>query len=75
FVFAAGSGADRVTDFGVNGDHDRLDLSGYTGTGVTWSVSQVAADTVITFSNGDTITLTGFDHNHLQASGDFLLAA
>ena len=74
FVFLPGTGADQVYDFGAGGDHDQLDLSGYAGTGVTWSVVQVAADTVVSFTNGDSVTLLGFDHNHLQASGDFLLA-
>ncbi|EJL21737.1 hypothetical protein PMI01_05152, partial [Caulobacter sp. AP07] len=52
-----GSGADRITDFDAHGEGDVLDFSGYAGTGVTWTVAQVGADTVFTFSMGDTLTL------------------
>jgi len=74
FLFYPGGGADRVTDFGASGLRELLDLAGYAGTGVTWSITQVAADTVVSFTNGDSITLAGFDQAHLS-SGDFLLMA
>ncbi|MBW8860392.1 MAG: hypothetical protein JF570_11900, partial [Caulobacter sp.] len=57
FAFNFGSGSDRITDFDAHGEGDVLDLSGYAGTGVTWTVAQVGADTVISFSMGDAITL------------------
>ena len=75
FVFYPGSGADQVTDFGAGGAHDLLDLASFFAAGVTWSITQVAADTVVGFATGDSIILTAFDHNHLQASGDFFLVA
>lgn len=74
FVFAPGTGADRVTDFGAGGDHDLLDLANFVAAGVAWSIAQIAADTVVSFTSGDSITLAAFDHSHLQASGDFLMA-
>lgn len=74
FVFYPGGGADRVTDFGANGLQELLDLTGYAGTGVTWSITQVSANTVVSFTNGDSITLNSFDQTHLS-SGDFLLMA
>jgi Ca2+-binding RTX toxin-like protein len=58
FVFGPGSGLDRVTDFIAGGVDDTLNLSAYSGTGITWTITQVGADTVFDFSNGDQITLT-----------------
>jgi serralysin len=71
FVFNYGSGADRIADFDAHGEGDVLDFSGYAGTGVTWTVAQVGADAVFTFSMGDTITLAGVTasaHHMIDAS-------
>lgn len=65
FVFTPGAGADRVLDFVAGGLEDSIDLSAYAGTGITYDVDQVGADTVFTFSNGDTITLVGVDINNM----------
>ncbi len=65
FVFTPGSGADRVLDFAAGGLEDTLDFSAYEGTGITYGVAQVGADTVFTFSNGDTITLVNVDVDNL----------
>ena len=74
FVFGPSSGADRITDFGAGGAHDLLDLAAYVAVGVTWAITQAAADTVVLFTDGDSITLAAFDHAHLQASGADLIA-
>ena len=65
FVFMPGSGADIVVDFAAGGLQDSLDLSAYEGTGITYNAAQVGADTVFTFSNGDTITLVNVDIDNL----------
>jgi serralysin len=71
FVFAPGSGADIVVDFAAGGLEDSLDLSAYAGTGITYGVAQVGADTVFTFSNGDTITLVNVDIDNLVQTDPF----
>jgi Ca2+-binding RTX toxin-like protein len=58
FVFAPGSGSDTVTTFLAGGIDDTLDFSAYNGTGITWTITQVGANTVFDFTNGDQITLT-----------------
>ena len=65
FVFVPGSGADIVVDFAAGGLQDSLDFSAYAGTGITYNAAQVGADTVFTFSNGDTITLVNVDIDNL----------
>jgi Ca2+-binding RTX toxin-like protein len=58
FVFAPGSGADTVNNFLAGGIDDSLDFSAYDGTGITWTITQIGANTVFDFTNGDQITLT-----------------
>jgi Ca2+-binding RTX toxin-like protein len=67
FVFAPSAGHDTLSDFTAGGVDDTLDLSAYNGGGVTWTISEVGADAVIAFSNGDSITLTNVDMNNLVA--------
>jgi Ca2+-binding RTX toxin-like protein len=57
FVFAPGAGRDTIQDFVAGGVDDTLDFSAYAGTGVTYSLSQVGANAVFAFSNGDQVTL------------------
>jgi hypothetical protein len=64
-VFTPGSGADVVVGFAAGGLEDSLDFSAYAGTGITYDVDQVGADTVFTFSNGDTITLVNVDIDNM----------
>ena len=71
FVFAPGTGQDRVADFVAGGVDDTLDLSAYNGSGVTWTISQVGADTVFTFTNGEEITLTGVTATNLVVIDPF----
>ncbi|MBC6981706.1 hypothetical protein [Caulobacter sp. 17J80-11] len=63
FVFGPGFGQDRIDDFVAGGVEDRLDFSAYTGTGVTWTLTQVGDDAVFSFSDGSTLTLA-----HVQAT-------
>jgi Ca2+-binding RTX toxin-like protein len=57
FVFTPGAGDDVISDFVAGGAEDWIDLSGYQGSGVTWTITQVGANTVFDFTNGDSITL------------------
>ncbi|MBC6981702.1 hypothetical protein [Caulobacter sp. 17J80-11] len=63
FVFGTGFGQDRIDDFVAGGTEDRLDFSAYTGTDVTWTLTQVGEDAVFSFSDGSTLTLA-----HVQAA-------
>ena len=76
FVFAPGGGADIFTDFvaGAQSD-DKIDLKAFAGfklTDVLNRTTQIGADTVIDFGNGDTITLQNIDRASLN-SDDFLV--
>lgn len=76
FVFANGDGADRIEDFASGAaTEDRIDLRGV-GTvsdmdDLLGAATQQAADTVIDFGSGDTVTLIGVDRSSLH-SDDFL---
>ncbi|WP_227000220.1 calcium-binding protein [Phenylobacterium soli] len=54
FHIGAGGGADLVTDFHLS-EGDRVVVDG----GLSWSVAQAGADTVVTLSDGATLTLAG----------------
>jgi len=69
FVFAKGSGKDVITDFGLGGEHDVIDISAYKDAGYKATVQDVGGDTVITFSTGDSITLVGVHVRDLVADG------
>ncbi|MGD9982112.1 MAG: M10 family metallopeptidase C-terminal domain-containing protein [Hyphomonadaceae bacterium] len=71
FVFSPGGGSDRVTDFVAGGTDDDLDLSAYAGTGITWVIAQVGADTVFMFSNGDSITLLNVTASNLTHPSEY----
>ena len=86
FVFAAGFGSDRITDFNATGNaanHDKLDISalGITAANFSTNVSLAATtvggvnSTLITFAGvTDQIVLTGVAVNNVTAADDFLLA-
>ncbi|MBC6980597.1 S-layer family protein [Caulobacter sp. 17J80-11] len=59
FEFDVGFGADRITDFVAGGVDDQLDFSAFATSGVTWTLAQIGANAVFTFSNGDVLTLSG----------------
>jgi Ca2+-binding RTX toxin-like protein len=77
FVFATGSGADRIVEFGSGaGDNDVIRLSGFGAAFDTFAEvsavgSQSGADAVFNFGGGDTLTLQNVTLASL-ASGDFL---
>ncbi|MBT9444301.1 MAG: M10 family metallopeptidase C-terminal domain-containing protein [Hyphomonadaceae bacterium] len=73
FLFLPGTGHDVVTDFVAGGVDDRVDLSAYAGTGITYVLIQTGADAVFNFSNGDQIVLVGVNSASLVQSGDFWL--
>jgi hypothetical protein len=68
---------DTITDFNISGTSaDILDFTsfGYADTATALAhASQVGADTVFDFGNGDTLTLTGIEKTDLTNS-DFLLS-
>lgn len=66
FWFAPGGGKDIITDFGANGDHDKLDFSYYGK--MKPVLTDVGANLVISFSNGDAITLLGVHAHDLTAT-------
>ena len=76
FVFAPGYDADTVTDFSAAAG-DKIDLSGFTTihslSQVQTRATQVGANTVLNFGNGDTLTLNNVAASGLTAN-DFVLA-
>ena len=76
FVFAPGRDADTVTDF-LPAAGDKIDLSGFATihsvSQVRTRATQVGANTVLNFSNGDTLTLNNVNASGLTAA-DFVLA-
>ncbi|MBR0772772.1 hypothetical protein JQ590_31335, partial [Bradyrhizobium diazoefficiens] len=77
YIYAGSSGADTITDFN-RGEGDVIDVSGVTGVFSFADIQSKAvasgANTLITFSAGNTLTLTGVAVGSLQAS-DFIFAA
>ena len=58
FRFAPGDGDDVISD--LSGlDHDAIDISAYLQVGLAPALRDVGSDSIIEFSNGDSITLTG----------------
>jgi Ca2+-binding RTX toxin-like protein len=68
FWFQKGDGKDVITDFGANGDHDSLDFSWYYRAGGKPVLTDVGDDLVISFGNGDEITLIGVQASDLTAT-------
>lgn len=65
FWFEPGGGKDTITDFGAGGEKDVLDISSYLRAGMKPVVTDVGANVIISFSNGDAITLIGVDAHEL----------
>nr|WP_283825364.1 calcium-binding protein [Bradyrhizobium diazoefficiens] len=76
FVYASGGGDDSIGDFST-GEGDKIDLTGLVGVSSLADVQAFAqqdgADTVITFGNGDNLTLQNVALSDLTA-GDFLFS-
>jgi hypothetical protein len=75
FIFAAGFGADVITDFMAGGSEDKIDVTAFSSIrsfgDVLALATQSGADTVINFSNGDTLTLQGVVKGNLTGD-DFV---
>ena len=67
FKFELSSGHDVVTDFNKV-DHDVLDISTYLKAGLHPILHDVGTDVTLSFSTGDTITLTGVHAANLIAT-------
>jgi Ca2+-binding RTX toxin-like protein len=67
FVFATGHGHDTITDFDFSGD-DLLEISGYQSYS---ELRQVGSDTLVVFSDSDTVSLYSIPASSLS-NGDFL---
>ena len=67
FKFEMGSGHDVVVDF-TKADHDILDISTYLKAGYKAVLHDVGADVNLSFSTGDSITLTGVHASDLIAT-------
>lgn len=65
FWFKPGGGKDTITDFRANGDADKLDLSNYLKVGLKPVFTDVGNDIVVSFGNGDQITLVGVHADNL----------
>lgn len=63
FWFERGGGKDIITDFGADGEKDVLDISSYLRVGMKPVFTEVGENLVVSFSNGDAITLIGV-HAH-----------
>lgn len=68
FVVARGDGAGTIVDFGVGGERDVLDVSDLLAAGSKATVVDLGADTRITFTSGESITLLGVDPSLLTAT-------
>ncbi|MFD3191595.1 hypothetical protein ACFMPD_15135, partial [Sedimentitalea sp. HM32M-2] len=68
FIFAAGHGSDRLTDFAPGQDRIQIDIAGQDYAGLV--IADRGADTWID-TGGGTILLQGLDPGALSA-GDFL---
>jgi Ca2+-binding RTX toxin-like protein len=68
FVFSPGGGHDTIDDFGLGGEHDVLDLSAFISHGLTPTLSETSAGVTLTYSTGESITLTGQHIANLHAT-------
>jgi Ca2+-binding RTX toxin-like protein len=77
FVFADGSGADRIQDFAAKNDAEKIDLTGVSGLAsfaddLQGLMQQQGDDVLIDFGQGDSLLLLGVNLSDLDAM-DFLL--
>ncbi len=65
FRFSPGGGHDVIVDFGFGPGPETIDIYAYTKAGLAPKVIEVDGDAVITFANGDTITVLGISASEL----------
>ncbi|MEW5685523.1 MAG: right-handed parallel beta-helix repeat-containing protein [Pseudomonadota bacterium] len=68
FRFAPGGGKDIVGDFGFGPGKESVDIVAYVKAGITYSIADVNDAAVISFANGDSITLLGVHASDLNSS-------
>ncbi len=73
FRFEAHSGRDVVSDFDAHGEQDALDVSAYLRAGYHPTITDHGADTVISFTTGDSITLLGVHSSQLTLSSSGII--
>lgn len=67
FRFLVGSGHDVITDLGAGSWVDNIDISAFIKAGLKPTVTDVGQDALISFTNGDSITVLGLHANDLGA--------
>ena len=68
FVFARGDGDDVIRDFGLNGEHDLLDISSLLNAGLHPTLTDSTTGVTLSFSNGDSVLLQGVHLASLHAT-------
>ena len=68
FRFTQGGGKDVITDLGSDDSRDLIDVSAYLKAGLKPVLQDVGSDVVISFSNGDSITVLGVHASQLGYS-------
>jgi Ca2+-binding RTX toxin-like protein len=68
FIFMRGDGDDRIKDFGLNGEHDMLDISSLLKAGLRPTLTDSASGVTVGFSNGDSIFLEGTHLANMHAT-------
>lgn len=71
FVFAPGSGHDKITDFTKG--QDRIDISAYLTAHDTYTIADDGPNARITFSTGDTVEVQGVHANTLSISAGWIV--
>jgi serralysin len=59
FFFSRWTGHDVITDFGLGGQADRIDISGLMSAGFQPTLAQQGDDVLVSFSTGDTVLVRG----------------
>lgn len=65
FVFAPNGGRDVITDAGSG---DLIDARAYFAAGIRATIQDVGSDVVVSFANGDSVTLLGIEPSALHAT-------
>ncbi len=73
FVFQKHEKILTITDFKQHGDHDRIDISSFTHSGLTPTFKDHVTYTTVQFSTGEAIQLQGVHATDLHVSGDYII--